>query len=84
MEDSRLGFVGVIIDDRGKSAATVNEVLSAYSDVVIARLGVPYNEKQCSVITVIVDTTTDRLGEMTGKLGRINGVSVKSALAKRK
>ncbi len=80
--NNRLGFVGIIVDDRANVAATVNQVISDYGEIIIARLGVPYREKDCSVITLIVDTTNDRLGEFTGKVGAIDGVSVKSALAK--
>lgn len=77
----RMGFVGIIIKDRKASAAQVNDVLSLYGDRIIARTGLPYREKECCVITLIVDMTTDDLGAMTGKLGAISGVSVKSALA---
>ncbi|MCK4947649.1 MAG: iron-only hydrogenase system regulator [Candidatus Aureabacteria bacterium] len=80
--EKRLGFVGIIIEDRKRQASQVNEVLSAYGDVIVARMGLPYREKICSVITLIVDTTTDKLGALTGKLGQIPGISVKSALAK--
>lgn len=80
--NKRLGFVGIIIEDRKKSAAEVNKVISDYGDMVLARMGLPYKEKHCSVITLIVDATTDELGALTGRLGLLEGVSVKSALAK--
>jgi len=82
--ERRLGFVGVIIEHREKSAAAVNAMLSDFADIIKARMGVPYKEKDCSVITLIVDATTDEVGKMTGKLGMIEGVSVKSALSKNK
>ena len=78
----RLGFVGIIVEDRKKAAHEVNEVLSAYGDIIAARMGLPYMKKDCFVITLIVDATTDELGSLTGKLGRIKGISVKSALSK--
>lgn len=80
--DRRLGFVGIIIEDRKKAAHRVNEILSEYGDMVVARVGLPYKERSCSVITLIVDTNTDELGALTGKLGALEGVSVKSALTK--
>ena len=80
----RLGFVGVIIEDRSKQAKEVNMVLGDHAKIIAARMGLPYKEKNCSVITVIVDATTDELGALTGKLGAIEGVSVKSALSKGK
>jgi putative iron-only hydrogenase system regulator len=80
--EKRLGFVGIILEDRKKQAEAVNKILSQYGDYIIARVGIPYKEKNCSVITLTVDINTDDLGTMTGKLGAIKGVSVKSALRK--
>ncbi|MFH0771688.1 MAG: TM1266 family iron-only hydrogenase system putative regulator [Candidatus Omnitrophota bacterium] len=80
--DKRLGFVGIIISNRKKQASEVNKVLSEFGDLILGRMGIPYQKRDCSVITVIVDATTDELGSLTGKLGLIEGVSVKSALSK--
>ena len=82
--DKRLGFIGIIIENRAKAAEPVNGILSEFSDIIVARMGVPYKERGCSVITIIIDATTDQLGALTGKLGRISGISVKSALSKGK
>ena len=82
--EKRLGFVGIIIEDREVNATAVNELLGEFGDIIIARMGVPYKERDCSVITLVVDTTTDELGVFTGKLGSLHGVSVKSMLSKAK
>ncbi len=82
--DRRLGFVGIVVEDRKKSAEIVNKILSDFGEVIIARTGIPYHQKHCSVITLVVDATTDEIGVMTGKLGMIDGVTVKSALSKGK
>jgi putative iron-only hydrogenase system regulator len=82
--DKRLGFVGIIIENRAKQAKEVNKILGDYADIIAARMGLPYKERNCSVITLIVDTTTDKLGALTGQLGSVEGVSVKSALSKGK
>ena len=80
--DKRLGFIGIIIENRKENAPKVNEILSLYSEIISARMGLPYREKNFSVITLIVEATTDQLGALTGKLGKIDGVSVKSSLSK--
>ena len=80
--DKRLGFVGIIIEDRQRTAPLVNEVLTAFGDCIVARTGIPYESKRCCVITLVVDATTDQVGEMTGRLGKLPGVSVKAALSK--
>ena len=78
----RLGFVGIILEDRKKSAGEVNKVLSEFGGIIAARIGLPYKERQCSVIALIVDATTDEIGALTGRMGKLVGVSVKSALSK--
>ncbi len=82
--DNRLGFVGIIVEDREQNVARVNEIITGYGDYIVARMGVPYNKKNCSVITLVVDMTTDELGKLTGQLGNCAGVSVKSGLSKGK
>ena len=78
----RLGFIGIIIEDRKKTSALVNKILSGFSELILARTGLPNAKENYSVITLVIDATTDELGVLTGKLGTIPGVSVKSGLAK--
>ncbi|MBD3316070.1 MAG: CopG family transcriptional regulator [Chitinivibrionales bacterium] len=80
--DRRLGFVGIIVEDRKRSAAAVNEVLTLYGHLVVARTGIPNRDDGRSVITLVVEATPDEIGALTGTLGRLQGVSVKSALSK--
>lgn len=81
--DKRLGFIGIILENRKESADLVNHILSDYGSIIVARTGVPYREKEVSVITLIIDATSDELGALTGKLGSVRGVSVKSGLHKK-
>lgn len=80
--ETRLGFVGLIVEDREKNAATVNALLSEYGELILARTGVPCPKRNCSAITLVIDATTDQLGRLTGRLGQLPGVSVKSMLSK--
>ncbi len=80
--EKRLGFVGIIVEDRHRAAPEVNRVLSEHAGLVVSRTGLPYPKRGCHVITLIVDATTDELGRLTGRLGQIPAVSVKAALAK--
>jgi len=82
--DKRIGFVGIIIENRLAAAPLVNQILTDFGNMIVARVGIPYREKNCSVITLIVDTSTDDMGALTGKLGLVKGVVVKSALNKGK
>jgi len=82
--EKRLGFVGIIVEHRENNAQEVNTLLSEFGEIIVARQGVPYKDKECNVITLVVDSDTDTLGKLNGKLGNIPGVSVKSALSKNK
>lgn len=81
--EKRLGFVGIIVEDRERSAPLVNELLSKHANIILARTGIPHIKGDNSVITLVVDCTTDELGQLTGRLGSIAGVQAKSALSKK-
>ena len=81
--ERRVGFVGIILENPARDADEVNRVISRHSHMVLARLGLPPREgRSVAVITLVVEATTDELGAFTGALGRIPGLSVKSALRK--
>ena len=80
--DKRIGFVGIIVGDRVHAVPEVNRILSEHADLILARVGLPCRERRVSVITLVVEATTDELGRLTGQLGLVAGVSVKSGLAK--
>lgn len=79
--DKRIAVIGIIIEDISISEK-VNDILHEYGDIIIGRMGVPYKERGVSVISVIVDAPSDVISAVTGKLGKIKGVYVKSAISK--
>lgn len=79
--DKRIGIIGIVIEDLA-SAEHVNTILHDYAQLIIGRMGIPYRERGVSVITLIVDGINDEISALTGKLGRISGVSVKSMITK--
>ena len=76
--EKRVAVLGVIVENMA-SAPKVNEVLHEYSEHIIGRMGIPYAEKQVSVISVVVDAPMDVINALSGKIGRIEGVSAKAA-----
>lgn len=76
----RIGVIAIVIEDHRKSVAEVNAILSDYSECVRARTGIPNQEKDIYVISLIVELTTEQLGAVTGRLGNLPGVTVKSVL----
>ncbi len=76
----RIGAIAIVIDDRQKAASQVNEILSKYSNIIIGRMGVPRRENNMGVISLLVEGDTDEIGAITGELGSLEKVNVKSAL----
>ena len=77
--EERIGFVGVVLDDMS-AASKVNATISRYQDMVTGRIGIPDHQRESAVIGLIVCGSPERVGQMTGQLGNIPGVTVKSAL----
>ncbi len=71
--DKRIGVVGIVVEDREHIASRVNAILSGYGHLIVGRMGIPCRERNLSVISLIVDGSTDEIGAMTGKLGALPG-----------
>lgn len=81
MSEKRLAVVSILVEKREVSAK-VNAVLSDYGEYIVGRLGVPYREKNLSVICVVLDATVESINGLTGKLGMIDGVTAKTLMNK--
>lgn len=78
--DKRLGIIGITVQDRFETAPKVNQTLSKYGEIIVARMGLPFRDKDVNVIGIFVEATTDQVGALTGQLGMLEGVKVKSLL----
>ena len=81
--ETRVAVISIIIENPD-SVQAMNELLHQYSSYVIGRMGIPYRDRGVSVISLVVDGTNDEVSALTGTLGRIPGISVKSMLEKAK
>jgi putative iron-only hydrogenase system regulator len=80
--DKRIGIIGVVITDLN-CTSEINQIIHEYSSLIVGRMGIPYRERGVSVISLIVDGSNDDISALTGKLGRITGVTVKSMVTKK-
>ena len=76
--EKRVAVLGIIVEDSA-SAPKVNEILHEYSDFIIGRMGIPYAAKGINIISIAVDAPMDVINALSGKIGRISGVSAKAA-----
>lgn len=84
MVEKRIGVIGIVVDCPEETGSRVSGYISEHSSIVVGRMGIPYRERNVSVIALIVEGTTDEIGALTGKLGNLQGVTVKSALTSKK
>lgn len=78
--EKRIGTAIIIIDDPD-TADQINRIISDHAEMIIGRQGLPLRERAYSVISLVLEGTTDDLGSLTGKIGKIQGVRIKSVLA---
>ena len=76
----RIAVIGIVIEKDRSASSKVNEILSCYGEYVIGRMGVPDKVNDVYCISIIVKATTEIISAMTGKLGRVENVTVKSAV----
>jgi putative iron-only hydrogenase system regulator len=81
--ETRLGFIGIVLDNR-EAADAINRIIGEYAAVVRARIGVPDASSASAVIGLIVEGENLTIGSLTARLGNLTGVQVKSALSKKK
>ena len=79
--ETRIALIGIIVEDTN-SAEKINHLLSTYGEYIIGRMGVPYREKEISIISVTIDAPNDVISALSGKLGMLPGVSSKTIYAK--
>ena len=78
-DEKRLGFIGIVIDCRD-CIDEVNRLLSQYGNLIQGRIGVPNHHNGKAVIGLIIEGSNDAIGALTGRLGNLPGIIVKSAL----
>lgn len=79
--ETRIAVIAIIVENLD-ATDDLNRILHEYGSYVIGRMGIPYREKKVSLISVAVDAPTEVISALTGKLGALDGVSVKTAYQK--
>lgn len=76
--ETRVAVLGIIVENTD-STEELNSLLHDYGQYIIGRMGIPYREKKINIISIAIDAPQDTISTLTGKIGKINGVSVKTA-----
>ena len=78
--ETRVALVAVIVRE-GASVAELNDLLHQYGDHIIGRMGVPYRARGVNIISVAMDAPADEIAALSGKIGRLAGVTAKTVYA---
>lgn len=81
MEETRIAILAIVVEDTSK-VAIMNETLHEYGNYIIGRMGIPYPKKKISLISVAIDAPNEIISALCGKLGNIEGLTVKAAYSK--
>lgn len=79
--DKRIALIGIVVN-HNESVDELNHILSEYGQHIIGRMGLPYREKGISIISIAMDAPNDIISALSGKLGMLPGVSIKTIYAK--
>lgn len=79
--ETRVATIAMIVEN-AESIVEVNNLLHLYSQYVIGRMGIPYRERGLNIINVVLDAPADAISALSGKLGRLKGVTSKAVYSK--
>ncbi|WP_028973138.1 TM1266 family iron-only hydrogenase system putative regulator [Spirochaeta cellobiosiphila] len=79
--EKRIGILAILVETK-ECIPSLNKILGQYSDIVLSRQGLPLPQYHINLISIMVKGTNDQIGALSGKLGRLPGLTVKSVLTK--
>ncbi|RKD22399.1 putative iron-only hydrogenase system regulator [Caminicella sporogenes DSM 14501] len=79
----RIAVISAILENPTETQGEFNRIVSNFKDIIKGRMGIPYDELGISVISIVVMGTINDINSLTGKLGNIKGVTVKTSISKK-
>ena len=80
-EENRIAVLGIIVSD-GEAVEAANALLHEYGEYVVGRMGLPMRDRGINAITLVLDAPANAINALSGKLGRVDGVSAKALFGK--
>ena len=76
--ETRVAVMSIIVENSG-AVEKINALLHEYGEFIIGRMGLPYRKRGISIISVALDAPQNQISSLSGKIGKLEGVSVKTA-----
>ncbi len=77
---ARVALIGIIVENRD-SAEALNAILHEFGQYIVGRMGIPYRERNVSIISVAIDAPQDVINTLSGKIGQLPGVTAKTVFS---
>ena len=81
LEETRIALIGIIVEDV-ESTERLNRILHDYGQYIVGRMGIPYRENGVCIISVVLDAPGNVISALSGKLGMLEGIRVKTVYSK--
>ncbi len=79
---TRIALIGIIVENPD-ATDELNRILHESREYIIGRMGIPYRPREVNIISIVVDASNDAISALSGKLGRLEGCSVKTVYSKK-
>ncbi|NLB10809.1 MAG: iron-only hydrogenase system regulator [Clostridiaceae bacterium] len=79
--ETRIAIIGIIVEHTD-NVEVLNQLLSTYGQYIIGRMGIPYRKRNMNIMSIAVDAPQDVINALSGKIGKINGISTKTAYSR--
>lgn len=76
--ETRIAVIGIVVEEE-ESVELLNDILHEYRQVIIGRMGIPYRAKGINILSVAVDAPQSTISALTGKIGKLKGITSKTA-----
>ena len=76
--ETRVAVMSIIVE-KSESAERLNSLLHSYGEYIIGRMGIPYRQRNISIISIAIDAPQNTISALSGQIGKLDGISVKTA-----
>ena len=75
---TRVAVMSIIVEN-ADSVERINSILHEFGEYIIGRMGIPYRKRKISIISIALDAPQNTISAISGRVGALDGVSVKTA-----
>jgi putative iron-only hydrogenase system regulator len=79
--EKRIGAIIILVKEK-ENIQKLNDILTRHASIIIGRQGIPIRDRGISIISIVIEGTTDEISTLSGQLGKLEGITSKAVMAK--